>query len=67
MQQYGSPPDKEEILEAGNSCPICQEELKDPIMLRACKVLKDSLSIVCSHLLCPLTICAIGSTCDQFV
>lgn len=39
-QQYGSPPSKEEIVEAGNSCPICQEELKDPIMLRACKVLK---------------------------
>jgi len=40
MQQYGSPPSKEEIVEAGNSCPICQEELKEPIMLRSCKVLK---------------------------
>ena len=37
-QQYGSPPSKEEIVEAGNSCPICQEDLKDPIKLRACKV-----------------------------
>ncbi|XP_029191614.1 E3 ubiquitin-protein ligase RNFT1-like [Acropora muricata] len=36
-EQYGSPPSKQEIAEAGNSCPICQEELKDPIMLRACK------------------------------
>ncbi|CAH3120095.1 unnamed protein product [Porites lobata] len=35
--QYGSPPSKEEIVEAGNSCPICQEDLKDPIKLRACK------------------------------
>ncbi|XP_078362785.1 E3 ubiquitin-protein ligase RNFT1-like [Oculina patagonica] len=35
--QYGTPPSKEEIVEAGNSCPICQEELKDPIMLRSCK------------------------------
>ena len=39
VQQYGSPPSKEETVEAGNSCPICQEELKDPIKLRACKVL----------------------------
>ena len=37
-QQYGSPPSKEEIVEGGNSCPICQEDLKDPIKLRACKV-----------------------------
>ncbi|XP_068750112.1 E3 ubiquitin-protein ligase RNFT1-like [Montipora capricornis] len=35
--QYGSPPSKEDIAEAGNSCPICQEELKEPIMLRTCK------------------------------
>ena len=41
-QQYGSPPSKDEIIEAGNSCPICQEEIKDPIKLRACKVLDES-------------------------
>ncbi|EDO39418.1 predicted protein [Nematostella vectensis] len=35
--QYGSVPSKEQIMEAGNSCPICQEELAEPIMLRTCK------------------------------
>ena len=38
LQQYGSPPSKEDMAEAGNSCPICQEDFTDPIMLKACKV-----------------------------
>ncbi|XP_020894647.1 E3 ubiquitin-protein ligase RNFT1-like [Exaiptasia diaphana] len=35
--QYGTVPSKQEINEVGNSCPICQEDLTDPIMLRTCK------------------------------
>lgn len=35
---YGSPPSKEQLLEAGTeACPICQEDLTDPIMLKTCK------------------------------
>ena len=32
-------PSQSQILEAGNSCPICQEELANPVALRMCKVI----------------------------
>ncbi|XP_065055546.1 E3 ubiquitin-protein ligase RNFT2-like [Rhopilema esculentum] len=35
--RYGQMPSQSQILEAGNSCPICQEELANPVALRICK------------------------------
>ncbi|XP_070573289.1 E3 ubiquitin-protein ligase RNFT2-like [Ptychodera flava] len=34
---YGNPPSKEQILAAGSSCPICQEDYAQPVMLHTCK------------------------------
>ena len=31
-------PSQDQISEAGNACPICQEELSSPVALRVCKV-----------------------------
>ena len=38
FQRYGRSPSKELLLEAGDSCPICQETMEDPIELNQCKV-----------------------------
>jgi len=35
--KYGQRPSQTQIAEAGNSCPICQEELTNPVALRICK------------------------------
>lgn len=37
-QNYGCNPSREEILSVDGICPICQEEMNDPIMLKACNV-----------------------------
>lgn len=35
--RYGQMPSQDQISEAGNACPICQEELSSPVALRVCK------------------------------
>jgi len=35
--RYGRAPSKEVLLELGDSCPICQEEMSDPVELTQCK------------------------------
>ncbi|XP_002159773.1 E3 ubiquitin-protein ligase RNFT2 isoform X1 [Hydra vulgaris] len=35
--RYGKTPSKEQLIEFGDSCPICQEEMDDPIELNSCK------------------------------
>ena len=44
LQRYGQKPSPAQISEAGNACPICQEELSNPVALRTCKVRKNIVS-----------------------
>ena len=37
LQTYGSKPSADEIKNRGETCPICQDDYQDPVML-SCKV-----------------------------
>jgi hypothetical protein len=51
VQQYGVRPSQEELAATGGSCPICQDDLTEPIALH-CKVVVACSSVAFSSNTC---------------